>query len=58
MLSREQETLDYVKEHKLEGLMTQLIELATYHQVNESKKKFPFNFISSPRICVNSSLSN
>ena len=33
MLSREQETLDYLKEHKLEGLMTQLIELATYHQV-------------------------
>ncbi|CAG5102407.1 Oidioi.mRNA.OKI2018_I69.chr1.g286.t1.cds [Oikopleura dioica] len=38
MLSREQETLDYVKEHKLEGLMTQLIELATYHQPTDLRQ--------------------
>ena len=38
MLNREQETRDYVEEHKLEGLMMQLIELATYHQPTDLRQ--------------------
>ncbi|CBY07517.1 unnamed protein product [Oikopleura dioica] len=38
MLNHEQETRDYVEEHKLKGLMTQLIELATYHQPTDIRQ--------------------
>ena len=38
MLNREQETRDYVEEHKLEGLMTQLIELATYEKPTDLRQ--------------------
>jgi hypothetical protein len=38
MLNYEQETRDYVDEHKLEGLMTQLIELATFEQPTDLRQ--------------------